>query len=138
MHIYADFRLFSLRVLDNAPRAAHVHCPQPPAPAPCFLQFTVGQSVKARWKSGSKWYKATVVAKHGSGTYSLKYADGDTWASVPAAKIRTIQANQLHALPLFSTLHSIVLVTHTFPFIFLFSILIVTRIIFVLNLYPSF
>ena len=47
----------------------------------------VGTPVHAKFRGGSTWYEATIVAVNGNGTFSLAYLDGDAWAEAPVDKI---------------------------------------------------
>ncbi len=55
-------------------------------------EFKINDMVEARHKGGNKWYPGRVKLVDGRGTYSIRYADGDEEARVPAEFIRLVQA----------------------------------------------
>ena len=52
--------------------------------------FLEGDKVEARFGGRSRWFKATVASRHRSGTYSLRYDDGDEEMSVEKHLIRRV------------------------------------------------
>jgi Ca2+-binding EF-hand superfamily protein len=50
--------------------------------------FVRGDRVEAKFKGGSKWFKARVVEVNRDGSYSLRYDDGDEDAKVPPENVR--------------------------------------------------
>lgn len=46
------------------------------------IKFRKGEQVFATWKGNLKVYRALVLGVNDDGTYSLIYADGDTYVSI--------------------------------------------------------
>ena len=48
----------------------------------------MGETVEARYKNGSQYYKGNIVSVNSNGTYDIRYDDGDEERNVSAYKIR--------------------------------------------------
>ena len=58
------------------------------------IVFLLGQPVEARWRGRERWFSATVTAVLKSGSYDLRYDDGDEEASVPRTFVRAAPATK--------------------------------------------
>ncbi|CAM9709505.1 unnamed protein product, partial [Ectocarpus sp. 13 AM-2016] len=56
--------------------------------------LTVGDKVEARFRGGSRWFKATVEGKNRDGTFSLSYDDGDFETAVERDHIRKVEGDR--------------------------------------------
>ncbi|CAM9136941.1 unnamed protein product, partial [Ectocarpus fasciculatus] len=56
--------------------------------------LAVGDKVEARFRGGSRWFKATVEGKNRDGTFSLSYDDGDFETAVERDFIRKIEGDR--------------------------------------------
>lgn len=52
--------------------------------------YRMGDKVEARFRGGSRWFKATVEKENLDGTYNLHYADGDKERSVSKDMIKSL------------------------------------------------
>ena len=50
--------------------------------------YRMGETVEARYKNGSQYYKGDIVSVNSNGTYDIRYDDGDEERNVSAYKIR--------------------------------------------------
>ena len=44
----------------------------------------MGETVEARYKNGSQYYKGNIVSVNSNGTYDIRYDDGDEERNVSA------------------------------------------------------
>lgn len=51
------------------------------------VSLEVGDSVKARYKRGTKWFSGKITRAHSDGTYDIKYEDGDVETRVDKSYI---------------------------------------------------
>ncbi|CAB1107264.1 unnamed protein product [Ectocarpus sp. CCAP 1310/34] len=56
--------------------------------------LAVGDKVEARFRGGSRWFKATVEGKNRDGTFSLSYDDGDFETAVERDHIRKVEGDR--------------------------------------------
>ncbi|CBJ31683.1 conserved unknown protein [Ectocarpus siliculosus] len=56
--------------------------------------LAVGDKVEARFRAGSRWFKATVEGKNRDGTFSLSYDDGDFETAVERDHIRKVEGDR--------------------------------------------
>lgn len=54
--------------------------------------FRVGDEIESRYKKGHKWYPGEIRAVNRSGTYDIRYNDGDSEYDVDASFIRAAEA----------------------------------------------
>lgn len=79
--------LTALVLLGAGCSVGNVQPTTPAAVAPAAPEtFAVGAKIYSAWKGGHHWYPGTISAV-GSGTYSIKYDDGDKESDVPASRI---------------------------------------------------
>ena len=49
--------------------------------------FEVNQRVRGKWRNGNQWYGGKIAKIHHSGTFDIKYDDGDLERDVPIARM---------------------------------------------------
>ena len=52
--------------------------------------FHVGDKVSARWRTGARWWPATVRRANDDGSFLLHYDDGTKWDAAPASCLRKL------------------------------------------------
>lgn len=65
---------------------------------PTVKGYRVGDSVKARYKRGSKWFPGVVRTVNRDGTYDIRYKDGDSEQNVDSRLIRSIGMSSTNSL----------------------------------------